>query len=80
MPLRWEVLAHSSFRCVLRGAERGQERVHRSLKLVVSNGPSGLEAPSLSGLAGLKVLGPSHRGSSDSRRGGSAGLETPTTS
>jgi hypothetical protein len=68
------------FGFVLRDEEKRHEWVHCSLKLVVSNGPSGLEAPSPSGFAGSKVLGPNHRGSSDFRCGGSAGLETPTTS
>ena len=75
---RTEPKANCPFRFVLRDEEKGQELVHCSLKLVVSNGPSGLEAPSPSGFAGLKVLGSKHRGSSDFWCGGSAGLETPT--
>jgi hypothetical protein len=58
--------------------ERGDKgSVHCSLKLVVSNGPSGLETPNPSGFSGLKVLGLKQLGFSDSGCGWSAGLETP---
>jgi hypothetical protein len=49
------------------GARRAAaSRVYSSLKLVVSNGPSGLEAPDPLGFAESKVLGLNRRGSSDS--------------
>ena len=74
---RAELKTESPFRFVFRDEENRREWVHCSLKLVVSNGPSGLEAPHPLGFVGLKVLGLKHRESSDCWCEGSAGLETP---